>query len=133
MPAGLLAEDGPRPDLAETFGAVDLLTPDYRLRTEQNVRDADATLWFGSTDTPGARTTLRAAETMGKPRMVLEPGSGVRPSQVAAWLARRRVATLKVAGNRESRAPGIGERVERFPVAVFVGLGQATHAEKPLA
>lgn len=30
-----------------------------------------------------------------------------------------------IAGNRESRAPGIGERVERFLIVVFNAIGDA--------
>lgn len=119
MPLGFLTEDGPRPEFATEFGAVEMPTADYRLRTEQNVRDADATLWFGSVDTPGAIATLRAAEAMGRPRMIVKPGQGVKPSDVAAWLVLRRVKILNVAGNRESKSPGIGERVEAFMGAVF--------------
>src|SRR3954464_2058117 len=59
MPAGFLTEDGKRPDLAEAFGAVELTTADYPARPRRNAAEADATPWFGSTDTPGARATLR--------------------------------------------------------------------------
>jgi hypothetical protein len=40
-------------------------------------------------------------------------------AQVAAWIEAEEVRVLKVAGNRESTGPGIGEQVERFLVAVF--------------
>jgi hypothetical protein len=42
-----------------------------------------------------------------------------RPSQVAAWIVENRVKALNVAGNRESKAPGIGARVEAFLGRVF--------------
>jgi hypothetical protein len=42
-----------------------------------------------------------------------------RPSDVAAWIKAEEVQVLNVAGNRESTEPGIGERAERFLVAVF--------------
>lgn len=47
MPRGFLTEDGPRPDYAELFGAVELPTDSYRARTVRDVADSDGTLWFG--------------------------------------------------------------------------------------
>jgi hypothetical protein len=38
---------------------------------------------------------------------------------VAAWIEAEVVRVLNVAGNRQSTEPGIGERAERFLVAVF--------------
>jgi hypothetical protein len=60
MPLGFLTEDGPRADFAEAFGAVEIRTADFRARTEQNVRAADATPWFGSADSHGAKATIAA-------------------------------------------------------------------------
>jgi hypothetical protein len=56
---------------------------------------------------------------MGRPRITVEPRKGVKPSDVVAWLVRQRVKVLNVAGNRESRSPGIGGQVERFLGEVF--------------
>jgi hypothetical protein len=39
------------------------------------------------------------------------------------WIVEHKVRVLNVAGNRESRAPGIGARVERFLADVFRRLG----------
>ncbi len=99
-------------------------TADYRARTEQNVRDADATVWFGTINSPGAKATLHAIRGMGKPHTIVAPGGGVRPSEVADWVSRRGFKSLNVAGNRESKAPGIGVRVERFMAEVFRQLGR---------
>jgi hypothetical protein len=127
MPLGFLTEDGPRPEFVSLYGAVKIPTPDYRMRTEANVRQSEATIWFGRTDTPGAKTTLNAIRGMGRPHMLVVPGRGVRPSDVAAWIVDRRFKSVNVAGNRESKAPGIGARVERFMGEVFrqLGYGQA--------
>jgi hypothetical protein len=68
-------------------------------------------------DSPGERTTLDACERLGRP--VLEVLDGfTRPSEVAAWIVAEEVRALNAAGSRESRAPGIGERVERFLIEV---------------
>jgi len=47
--------------------------------------------------------------------------SGLR---VVAWIVAHEIHVLNVAGNRESRAPGIGARVERFLADVFRQLGR---------
>ena len=58
MPLGFLTEDGPRPEFAELYGAMEMPTASYRARTERNVRDSDATLWFG-TVAPSRRYSWR--------------------------------------------------------------------------
>jgi hypothetical protein len=56
--------------------------------------------------------------------MVIPAGGTVRPSRVAAFLAPYpHVKIVMVAGNRESKAPGIGARVEHFLGEVFRRLG----------
>jgi hypothetical protein len=66
MPRGFLTEEGSRPEFAELFGAFEMPTPDYRARTEQNVRDSDATVWFGDVTTQCARATLGACDKLSR-------------------------------------------------------------------
>jgi hypothetical protein len=121
MPKGFLTEEGPRPEFAELYGARELSSPEYRVRTEENVRDSDATIWFGSIDTPGAKTTLNALKILARPQKIIKPNDLIRPSAIASWLARNpSIRRLNVAGNRESVEPGIGDRVERF-LAQLIG------------
>lgn len=128
MPLGFLTEDGPHPDFAELYGAKEMPTAEYRARTEANVRDTAATLWFGSVESPGAKATLNACRGIGRPVKLVVPGRDVRPSDVAAWITGGRYKTLNVAGNRESKAPGIGAKVERFMAEVLRQLGHAAGA-----
>jgi hypothetical protein len=118
MPYGFLTEAGPRPDFAEAFGAVEMLGGGYPDRTRANVRDSDATIWFGNPDSPGGRTTLRACAGFRKPVYLVIEGQ-TQPSEVAAWIEAEEVRVLNVAGNRESTEPGIGDRVERFLVVTL--------------
>jgi hypothetical protein len=61
---------------------------------------------------------------VGRPHLLIVPHRQTRPSEVAAWLrSRPRVTVLNIAGNRESEAPGIGDRVERFLTELFTRLG----------
>jgi Circularly permutated YpsA SLOG family len=88
MPLSFLSEEGPRPEFAELYGAREVPRDDYKARTEQNVRDSDATLWFGSPGTTGGKTTLNMAKSIGKPRMLVRLNYGIRSPYVVAWLIR---------------------------------------------
>jgi Circularly permutated YpsA SLOG family len=120
-PLGWKTEDGPAPWLAD-FGLVECSTPGYPARTKANVYSSDATLWIGDTTSPDAKTTMKAARTRRKDCMVVCPGASIKPSDVAAWIVQGRFRTLNIAGNGESRAPGIGANVERFLGEVFARL-----------
>jgi len=117
-PRGWLTETGPAPWLAD-YGLAECDSPDYPVRTRLNVKDSDATLWFGRTDSRGFASTRSACLAYGVPFKVMSPG--ILPSQVADWLIG--VQTVNIAGNRESGNPGIGERAEAFLCEVFRGLG----------
>jgi hypothetical protein len=123
MPKGFLTEDGVRPEFAGLYGATEMPTNRYADRTEQNVRDGDATLWFGETTTSGAQTTVGACQELGKACLPINPATRFEPSQVAAWIVENTVRTLNVAGNRESAEPGISQRVEGFLGQVLERLG----------
>jgi Circularly permutated YpsA SLOG family len=120
MPFGFLTEEGPQRWFANVYDAREMPTASYAARTVQNVRDSDGTIWFGTTATQGAKTTLEACERMRRPVMLVTPSEVVLPSDVVQWLRQNpQIKCLNIAGNRESKNPGIGERVERFLVAVF--------------
>jgi Circularly permutated YpsA SLOG family len=120
MPKGFLTEEGPQRYFADLYGAKEMPTAWYPARTEQNVQDSDGTIWFGTTDTAGAKTTLNACERFKRPLMLVEPYRSILPADVVIWLRRNpQITRLNVAGNRESKNPGIGERVERFLTVVF--------------
>ncbi len=124
MPKGFLTEEGPRPEFAVLYAALEMPTSDYPSRTEQNVRDSHATLWFGTTDTPGAKVTIDACERIARPHLLVIPGVEIRPSRDASWLSSQpSITVLNIAGNRESKASGIGRRVEHFLLELFRQLG----------
>jgi hypothetical protein len=123
MPLGFLTEDGPRPEFAGLYGAVELPTVDDPTPTRRNAMEAGATIWFGSLHSPGSIVTHRACLDFGRFCYdVVEGRDG--PSDVARWLSASRVSSLNVAGDRESSHPGIGDRVERFLVSVFRKLAE---------
>lgn len=123
MPHGFLTEDGPCPEFAALYGASEMASQSYADRTRQNVRDSDATLWFGETTTSGARATIEACQQLAKPCLPIYPSAAFRPTHIADWLTKFKVRTLHVAGNRESDEPRIGEWVERFLEQLLEQLG----------
>ncbi len=114
MARGFLAGDGPHSEFADEYGAAELPADSAREQTEQNVLDADATLWFGATTTLRAQETVAACLRFANPCMPVYPGASFEPWHVAAWITANQIGTLNVAGNREDEEPGIGARVERF-------------------
>jgi hypothetical protein len=123
MPKGFLTEGGAHPEFAERYGASEMSTDSGTAPIEQNVQDADATLWFGETTTLGAQVTVGACHRLGKPCLLIYPGASFEPSHVVTWLAENSVRTLNVAGNHEEEESGIADRVERFLDQVLQQLG----------
>jgi hypothetical protein len=123
VPKGFLTGDGSHPEFAQQYGAAELPTDSEAARIEQNVQDADATLWFGVTTTSSAQGTVAACVAIGKPYMPVYPGASFEPTHIAAWVVENRIKTLNVAGNCEHEEPGISERVERFLAEVLEQLG----------
>ena len=115
-PRGRLAEDGRIPSryrLAESH------SPLYRVRTEENVLDGDATLILARGPlTGGTRLTRHLARKHGKPCLVVDL-TAADPEPVRRWLAAQAVSKLNVAGPRESQSPGIAAAARQFLVELF--------------
>lgn len=121
-PKGFLTEDGPRPELGTEYGLIEMPTVDYPARTRANVQMATAVLWFGNPHSPGGKLTLSEAVRHNIDSFVVL--AKTTPSDVARWLVGtvfpgEPSVALMVAGNRESKNPGIGSQVERFMGDVF--------------
>ena len=116
-PRGRLAEDGPIPD---QYQLRESHSPEYPVRTEQNVLDSDATLILcRGSPTGGTDLTLRLAQQHGRPYFVVDLDRAADPAAVRRWLEERRIETLNVAGPRESQSPGIDSLAREFLVHVF--------------
>ena len=100
LPDGSEASD---PTLAE-FGLTEHPSREYASRTRQNVVDSDGTVWFGSLDSSGARTTFDAIADYNKPSI-----TNPSPLALRQWLQREGIKVLNVAGNRQSVNPGLFE------------------------
>ena len=118
-PQGWHTEDGPRPDLKD-FGLIECVDPGYPARTWANVRIADLTIWIGDINTAGYRCTDEAAVSLGKPLWASIAKLGeTSVDDLAKNLHTKAVEVLNVAGNRESKNPGIEERTRLFLLEVF--------------
>ncbi|MFH1044987.1 MAG: putative molybdenum carrier protein [Pseudomonadota bacterium] len=109
-PEGRMAEGGaipPHYPLTELPGA------GYQQRTKQNVMDSDGTLviHFGELS-GGTERTVRYCEQLRKPVLVVD-GDTLTPEEIAVkaseFVMTNKIATLNVAGPRESSHDGAAE------------------------
>lgn len=117
-PKGRRSEDGSIPDRYELQ---EMESPDYPLRTEQNVIDSHATviLFIGKL-TGGTQLTRHLAQRWSRPHVCLDLQLAI-PSELTAWLRQHEPRVLNVAGPRESSHPGIGEQAFCFLVDALCG------------
>lgn len=108
-PRGYLTDNGPDPSLKD-FGLLEHRSPLYPPRTYANAKDSDGTVWFGGVSA-GFRCTLEGCHRAGKPFL-----ENPTQSELRDWLQLNCIRILNVAGNRESRSPGIRGRVKKFLV-----------------
>ena len=116
-PKGWRTEVGNAHALLRDFGLREAPYPEYAYRTRENVRNSDGTLIIGSSASPGSRLTRRCCEELRRPFFVFEwPECGRSQSleDVVRWALVHELRTLNVAGNRESKAPGIHDFTSRL-------------------
>lgn len=122
-PKGRKAEDGAIP---ERYPLKETRSADYVERTRLNVHDSDATLVLTrGAPTGGTALTLTYAEELGRPSLVIDLAAGgggeADAARVRGWIAETGIATLNLAGPRESNQPGIHDDAARFLKAVLGG------------
>jgi hypothetical protein len=122
MPRGWPTEAGPRPDLGQEYGLVELSGGNQASRTRANVRLADGTVCIVGAPlqvvASGMARTRRAVAHYARPAYWTTRADG-RPDALAHWIGEQRIAVLNVAGNRESNAPGIRAWAEEYLAEVF--------------
>jgi hypothetical protein len=120
VPRGRWAEDGA---IAACYRVQETDSPHPTVRTEYNVRDADATLIFSHGSlSGGSALTIDFARRYAKPFMhvdLIEQDDGQAAQAVTAWLAATQPAVLNVAGPRASNDPLIYDAVSRVLRRVF--------------
>lgn len=104
-PHGRLAEDGP---IDLRYPLVETKSDKYSIRTDWNVRDADATLIISPLPLEGGTLlTEQYALTRKKPCLAVAPDDGEAADKVVHWLRQLNIDELNVAGPRESKQPGV--------------------------
>lgn len=118
-PKGRLSEDGSIP---EQYRLEEASSSSYTQRTALNVKHAAATMlchFDGERLTGGSLLTQKLCKKHNRPLLMvglhptLSP-SNKRVADVIAWLKKRQVTSLNIAGPRESKAPGIYDAVFEF-------------------
>jgi hypothetical protein len=111
-PRGRLAEDGPIP---ACYALSETDSPEYPVRTQQNVLDADATLILCRGEpNGGTELTRRLAQRHRRPSLVVDLNRPPDRQAIRRWLQQHGVAVLNIAGPRESQAPGIAAQAREF-------------------
>jgi hypothetical protein len=111
-PRGRLAEDGPIP---ARYALQETDSPEYPVRTQQNVIDADATLILCRGEPAGGTDlTRRLAQRHRRPYLVVDLTGAADERAVRRWLDEHDVDVLNIAGPRESQMPGIANQVREF-------------------
>jgi len=128
-PKGWITEDGPASELLKRYNLVECPYSGYPSRTQSNVEDADLVLWIGDCQSPGGKLTLQLAQDFRRDVYCALPGV-TDPAEIVRWFqkvttGKKGRVTLMVAGNRESKAIGIGETAEKLCWDVFKLLKKA--------
>lgn len=116
MPYGFNTEEGYRPEFAAWYGISETSGDRrYSTRTRRNVRDSDATVWFGQPASLGYEATRKAVLHLAKPLLHVEgPTDAIEAAaaSVVDFVRATKCEILNVAGNRESNCPGVGAFTE---------------------
>ena len=111
-PRGRRAEDGV---IAAIYPLQETDSDEYAPRTARNVLDADATLVITRGEpTRGTALTVEIAKRAKRPYMIVDLAHAADVSAVRHWLLREHIATLNVAGPRESNCSGIYDQTLVF-------------------
>ena len=120
-PKGWRTELGPQAELLQSFGLREHASEDYPARTRANVESADCTLILSDEMDGGSQLTAELCVRLKKPFLPVSRHQIVadETEMVVGWLAAVPHDIVNVAGNRESKSPGIEAEAETFLRRVF--------------
>ena len=119
-PQGRRAVDGVIP---EKYPLKETAARNYNTRTKLNVRDSDGTLILNRGELNGGTAyTVRVADELGKPYLVVNLEDVPDGKEVVAWIRRHDIQVLNVAGPRENKCPGIYREATGLLTAVIAGV-----------
>ena len=119
-----MTELGPQPERLKSFGLCEHMSAKYPPRTRANVEDGDCTLIVADQLDNGSKLTAELCRAMNKPMLHLGRAQiGADHSEALkealAWLHSEPHGVVNVAGNRESKSPGIEREAEDFLFHLF--------------
>jgi hypothetical protein len=116
-PRGRRAEDGP---ISPDYPLVETESQHYEERTDRNVLDSDGTLILTQGELAGGTALTRdLALRHGRPVLVVDLIENPPVRTARDWIESNRIATLNVAGPRESGRPGVHAAAKRFLTALL--------------
>jgi hypothetical protein len=109
-PKGRKAEDGA---IDSKYPLKESSSTSYLQRTEWNVRDSDATVLFSISPvlSGGSKRTVEFARKHDKPWLHVHAGQSNAAERLRVFLEDNVIATLNVAGPRESKEPAVAKFV----------------------
>jgi len=117
-PAGRDAEDGPIP---ARYSLKETVNIDHTVRTENNVRDSDATLIVYRGELHGGTAyAVEMARHVGRPVLAVDVESPPPIAEILDWLKVSRVGTLHIGGPRQSSRPGIYDQARALILQIAV-------------
>jgi len=133
MPHGFETNDGPNPELAQTYGMQEH-RGGYKERTGTNVSQSDGTIRIAGTfNSLGEKCTLTWLRRHDRPHIDVDMHNPQAVQEVVDWIVAHEIRVLNVAGNvrpksRQALAWGIEDFALEYLSAVFLALG---HQEQP--
>ena len=128
-PKGFLTENGSNYDLSKLFGLHQSESEKYPPRTAENISKSDCTIIFSSNrgTERGSILTQNLCLSKKKPHLWVDPLSSTIVEEIQEFIAenarsKSRPIILNIAGNRESKYPGIETKVQEILTKVFSSL-----------
>lgn len=120
-PKGWKTEIGPDLTLLSKFNLIESESSDYTVRTLKNVRTSDCTIIFSDKKSKGSALTENYCRLNNKPFLLIKTEDlneadyrTVFDFIAGIYTEKGRELFINVAGNRESKSPGIEKRVKEF-------------------
>lgn len=132
-PGGWKTERGSNPSLAK-LGLTQTASSGYPERTELNVINSDATLIVAMDNSSVGTKLTQSLCDKHKKRVIgcgyftgRKPDVDTTANRIADWLHEQKIEVLNVAGNRESKGPGIQVWLTQVLTKAFTLLGERYH------
>jgi len=113
------------------FGVEEHASPNYPARTQANVIDSDGTLILGAVSLDGgSELTASFCRRMRKPYKFVSTHALDQMALIIVknWIITSNISVLNVAGNRESKQPGLQREAEEWLTQLFIQLKERADA-----